>query len=258
MERSQTNHSFANRVAMVTGGASGIGRAVSLAFAAAGASVLLSDIDEAGGEETVRMIQDASGAASFACVDVTQTDQVDALVQAAVDAYGRLDIAVNNAGLGGPRVRTGEYPQEDWHRLIDVNLHGTWYCMRAELAQMLKQGGGAIVNVSSVAGVVGFPSHAAYAASKHAVVGLTKTAALEYVRKGIRINAVCPGFTETPMVQQEREQYPEYAARLVQGVPARRLGTPEEVAAAILYLCSDQAGFIVGHTLVLDGGITAM
>jgi NAD(P)-dependent dehydrogenase (short-subunit alcohol dehydrogenase family) len=179
------------------------------------------------------------------------------MIEAAVATCGRIDFAANSAGVSGVRSRTADYPQGEWHQVIDVNLHGVWYCMRSEIDQMLKQGQGVIVNLASVAGLVGFPSHAAYAASKHAVVGLTKTAALEYVRKGIRINAVCPGFIDTPMIEKERQRDPEYAQRLVRGVPARRLGTPQEVAAAVIYLCSDRAGFVAGHTLVLDGGIVA-
>jgi NAD(P)-dependent dehydrogenase (short-subunit alcohol dehydrogenase family) len=248
---------FTDRVALVTGAASGIGRAVAQAFAQAGARLVISDLDQAAGEEAARSLQGSSGEALFFPADVTQPDQVEALLEAALSRYQKLDFAVNNAGVSGPRQRTADYPTDEWQRVIDINLNGVWYCMRAEISQMLKQGGGCIVNVASVAGLVGFPSHAAYAASKHAVVGLTKTAALEYVRKGIRINAVCPGFTDTPMVQAERDQDPEYSRRLILGVPARRLGQVEEIAAAILYLCSDQAGFVVGHTLVLDGGIVA-
>ena len=188
---------------------------------------------------------------------MTQPEEVAALVEATVSTFGRLDFALNNAGVGGVRALTADYPIEVWQRLIEVNLNGVWYCMKYELPQMLKQGQGAIVNLASVAGLVAFPGHAAYAATKHAVVGLTKTAALEYVRKGIRINAVCPGFTDTPMVQQMIETSPEFTERLIAAVPARRLGQPEEIAAAVLYLCSDEAGFITGHTLTLDGGIVA-
>ncbi len=250
-------HTFTDKVALVTGGASGIGRATAIAFAQAGASVLVSDINETGGQETVRTIREISGEATFAQADVAQIDQVEALVDAVVKSYGRLDFAVNNAGIQGAQDRTANYPEKDWHRVIEVNLNGVWYCMKYELAQMMKQRYGVIVNVASVAGLVGFPFHSAYVASKHAVVGLTKTAALEYIRKGIRINAVCPGFTDTPMVQRVAEKDPAYAQSLVDRVPARRLGAPEEIAAAILYLCSDQAGFVSGHTLVLDGGVTA-
>jgi len=248
---------FTNKVALVTGGASGIGRATALAIAREGAKVLVSDIAEAGGQETVQMIREASGEATFVQADVTQWNNVAALIDATVDIYQRLDFALNSAGVQGVRARTADYPADEWGHVIDVNLNSVWYCMKFELDQMMKQGHGVIINLASVAGVVGFPSHSAYSASKHAVVGLTKSAALEYIRKGIRINAVCPGFTDTPMVQHAREEDPEYTQRLIDRVPARRLGTPEEVAAAILYLCSDQAGFVTGHTLVMDGGVTA-
>jgi len=248
---------YTDRVVLVTGGASGIGRAAALAFAREGAKVLVSDIDETGGHETVRMIRESSGEATFVRADVTQWDEVAALIGATIEAYQGLDFALNSAGVQGVRARTADYPADEWGHVIDVNLNSVWYCMKFELDQMMKQGHGVIINLASVAGVVGFPSHSAYSASKHAVVGLTKSAALEYIRKGIRINAVCPGFTDTPMVQHGREEHPEYTQRLIDRVPARRLGTPEEVASAILYLCSDQAGFVTGHTLVMDGGVTA-
>ena len=248
---------FSDKTVLVTGGGSGIGRAAAQAFAREGANVLVSDIRDSQGQETVQMIRDASGEASFVHADVTKRDQVASLVEKTIDTYQQLDIAVNNAGYQGVRARTAEYPEDEWRRVIDANLYGVWYCMTFELNQMVKQGHGTIVNLASVAGLVGFPSHSAYTASKHAVVGLTKTAALEYIRKGIRINAVCPGFTDTPMVQGLMEADPVYGQRLVNHIPARRLGTPEEVAAAILYLCSDQSGFVTGHCLVLDGGVTA-
>jgi len=249
--------SLANKVALVTGGASGIGRATALAFAHEGAKVLVSDISEKEGLETVQLIRNASGEATFVQADVTNRDEVAALFEVSKDTYRQLDFAINNAGYQGVRARTAAYPEDEWQRVMEINLYGLWYCMKFELAQMMAQGHGVIVNMASVAGLVGFPSHSAYAASKHAVVGLTKTAALEYIRKGIRINAVCPGFTDTPMVQQLVKEDPAYAQRLVEGIPARRWGTAQEVAAAILYLCSDQAGFVTGHTLVLDGGVTA-
>lgn len=248
---------FTNKVSLVTGGASGIGRATALAFAREGAKVLVSDIAENGGQETVRMIREASGDATFVQADVTQWGEVAALIGATINTYQQLDFALNSAGVQGVRARTADYPEDEWGHVIDVNLNSVWYSMKFELDQMMKQGHGVIINLASVAGVVGFPSHSAYSASKHAVVGLTKSAALEYIRKGIRINAVCPGFTDTPMMQRAMEEEPEYTKRLIERVPARRMGTPEEVAAAILYLCSDQAGFLTGHTLVLDGGITA-
>ncbi len=249
--------SFINRVALVTGGASGIGRASALAFARRGAKVVVSDFNEDGGQETVQMIHDEAGEACFVRADVTHQAEVSALINAVVSAYGRLDFALNNAGIGGPRTNTADYPDDLWHRVIDVNLNGVWYCMKHEIPLMLSQGYGVIVNLASIAGLVGSPRLSAYAASKHAVVGLTKTAALEYVRKGIRINAVCPGYTDTPMASSMFEENPKFAERLLAASPSRRLGTPEEIASAVMYLCSDEADFITGHTLVLDGGITA-
>lgn len=249
--------SFTNKVALVTGGASGIGRATALAFAREGAKVLIADIVKAEGQETMRMIQERSGKAQFVQTDVTIWDEVAALLDVTIDTYQQLDYAINNAGIQGVRARTADYPEAEWQHVIDVNLNSVWYCMKFELDQMMKQGYGVIINLASVAGLVGFPSHAAYAASKHAVVGLTKTAALEYVRKGIRVNAVCPGFTDTSMLHRVMQDEPVYAQRLIERVPARRMGTADEVAAAILFLCSDQAGFVTGHTLVLDGGVTA-
>jgi len=248
---------FTNKAVLVTGGASGIGRATALAFAQKGAKVVVSDFVEPGGQETVRMIRDLQGEAIFVRADVSNVNEVANLIRQTMDAYQVLDIAINNAGYQGVRARTADYPESEWLRVLDVNVTGVWNCMKVELDQMMQQGSGVIVNLASVAGLVGFPHHSAYAASKHAVVGLTKTAALEYIRKGIRINAVCPGFTDTPMVQRVMEEDPEYGQRLVQHIPARRLGTPEEVVSAILYLCDDQAGFVTGHCLVLDGGVTA-
>lgn len=248
---------YTNKTALVTGGASGIGRATALAFAREGAKVVVADIAEAGGQETVQMIRETPGEAIFVRSDVTKWEEVANLINTAVEAYQKVDFAVNNAGIQGARARTAEYPQDVWQQVMDVNLNSVWYCMKFELDQMMEQGHGVIVNLASVAGLVGFPSHSAYVASKHAVVGLTRTAALEYIRRGIRINAVCPCFTDTPMVQREAKEEPEYVQRLIERVPARRMGTPEEVAAAVVYLCSEEAGFVTGHTLVLDGGITA-
>jgi len=248
---------FMNKTVLVTGGGSGIGRATALAFAQKGAKVVVSDFVEPGGQETVQMIRSLQGEAMFVRADVSDINEVANLLKQTVDTYQSLDIAVNNAGYQGVRAPTAGYPEAEWQRVIDVNVTGVWYCMKVELDQMMQQGNGVIVNLASVAGLVGFPHHSAYAASKHAVVGLTKTAALEYIRKGIRINAVCPGFTDTPMVQRVMEEDPVYGQRLVDRIPVRRLGTPEEVAAAILYLCDDQAGFVTGHCLVLDGGATA-
>ena len=245
------------RVALITGAASGIGRAAALAFAATGVRVVVADIDAAGGGETVELVQAAGGTGRFFPVDVTDAEAVQALIEDAVGAFGRVDYAINNAGIEGAWARTAEYPPEMWQRVLDINLTGVWHCMRAEIPQMLAQGGGVIVNVASVAGLIALPRGSAYAAAKHAVIGLTKSAAVEYARQHIRINAVCPGFTSTPMVERLTATVPALAGRLEAGAPLGRLSTPEEIAAAMLFLCSDGAASMAGHALVLDGGTTA-
>lgn len=248
---------FEGKVALITGAGSGIGRAAALAMAAVGASVVISDINVAGGEETVALVSAAGGEAHFVRADVADTAEVEALVQEGVSRYGRLDFGINNAGVGGGWTRTGDYPLAEWDRVLSINLSGVFYCMRAELPVMLQQGSGVIVNVASIAGLKGLPMSSAYTASKHGVVGLTKAAALEYARKHIRINAVCPVFTRTPMVEQMFQLDPTYEEKLKRNIPMRRYGKPEEVAHAIRWLCSDEAAFMTGHALPLDGGIMA-
>lgn len=247
---------FSGRVAFITGGASGLGRAAAQQLAAQGALVVVADVQLDAAGSLARELA-AGGAQSIAVgCDVRDDRAVEIAVSTTVAHFGRLDIAINAAGIGGPEVRTAEYAPDDWHRVIDVNLNGVWRCMRHEIPAMLAAGGGAIVNVASVAGLIGFPRHPAYAASKHGVVGLTKTAALEYGRNGLRINALCPGFTLTPMVQQMIDAgLPEDA--LVARVPLGRLGTANEVAAAALFLCSAAGAFMSGHALAIDGGIVA-
>jgi NAD(P)-dependent dehydrogenase (short-subunit alcohol dehydrogenase family) len=245
------------KVALITGAGGGLGRAMALALARAGARIMAADVAEDQARATARSVEDAGGSARFAQADVTDAEAVERMVQATVDWGGRLDYAINNAGIGGASARTADYPEAEWHRVIAINLTGVWLCMRSEIPRMLAQGGGVIVNVASVAGIVALASNSAYTASKHGVVGLTKAAALEYVRSGIRINALCPGFTRTPMVEQLIESRPQLAERLPRSMPIGRLGTPEEIADAVVYLCSDGAAFMVGHALVLDGGIAA-
>ena len=250
-------HDFSGQVALVTGGGSGIGRATALALAAGGARIVVADVDAAGAAETVRLVEAAGSAGVAVRVDVTRVADCAAAVEAAAAAFGGLDHAVNAAGVGGVEARTAEYPEDDWHRTLAVNLTGVWNAMRAELPAIVARGGGAVVNVASVAGLVGFPAHAAYAASKHGVIGLTRTAALEYARRGVRVNALCPGFTRTPMVDRMTGATAAGEAALAARIPLQRLGTVEEIGAAAAYLCAPEAAFMIGHALVLDGGIVA-
>jgi NAD(P)-dependent dehydrogenase (short-subunit alcohol dehydrogenase family) len=241
------------RVALVTGAGSGIGRAAAIGFAQRGARVVVTDVDEQGGQETVRLVKETGSDAFFQKVDVRKSAEIEAAVKAAVDHYGRLDYAVNNAGIGGAAAPVGEYPEDQWRLVIDINLTGVFLGMKAEIQQMLKQGGGAIVNMASILGLVAFEGSPAYVASKHGVVGLTKAAALEYSASGIRVNAVCPGFIATSMTEQLREDE-AVNQMLVKKHPIGRLGNAEEVAAVVLWLCSDAASFVSGGTYQVDGG----
>lgn len=249
--------SMEGKVALVTGAGSGIGRATALTFAREGGKVVVSDVNAQGGEETASMIREAGGEAIFVRADVSQAGEVEELINKAVGTYGRLDCAHNNAGVEGPSVPTHEYPEEEWDRVININLKGVWLCMKYEVRHMLKQGGGAIVNTSSAVGLVGVKGAAAYVAAKHGVVGLTKTAALEYARSGLRVNAVCPGNTRTPLLERILAQYPKREAHLMEMAPVKRLGTPEEIAEAVVWLCSDAASFVTGHAMPVDGGWVA-
>ena len=248
---------FSGKVALVTGGASGLGRVSAIALAKEGAQIAVSDIAVSEGEATVQMITQAGGRAVFVKADVTKSNEVEAMVQETVKVFGRLDFALNNAGIDGVRARTADYPEEIWRQVIDLDLTGVFLCMKSELPIMVKQGSGVIVNMSSVAGVTGFPGHAAYTASKHGVIGLTKTAAIDYAKAGVRVNAICPAYTHTPMLTRMLKQHPDLEAKLISRVPLRRLGSAEEIAQAVIYLCSDAAAFITGHSLVMDGGILA-
>jgi NAD(P)-dependent dehydrogenase (short-subunit alcohol dehydrogenase family) len=248
---------LAGKVALVTGAGSGIGRASAVAFAHAGASVVVADLDATSGRETTAMIRAGGAEATFCPADVKQSADVARLVAATVDQYGRLDCAHNNAGISGVGGgATHEIADELWARVLAVNLTGVWLCMKHEIAHMLAQGGGAIVNTASVMGLVG-GGGAAYVASKHGVVGLTKQAALEYAEAGIRVNAVCPGFVRTAMIEDAFASRPEVEARFRAAHPMARFGEPEEIAVAVVWLCTDAAAFVTGAAMPVDGGYLA-
>ncbi len=248
---------FSEKTALITGAGSGLGRATALLFAKNGANVVVSDINIDGGEETIHLIKDSGGSAVFIKCDVANDLEVNSLIENTISDFGRLDFAVNNAGIGGKILPSHKYPTDNFKTVMDINTNGVFYCMRAELEVMVKQGFGSIVNVASVAGLLGFPQNIAYSASKHAVIGLTKTAGLEYARKGIRVNAVCPVFTLTPMVEQIFAFDPTFEQKLEASIPMKRYGKPEEVADVIVYLCSDAASFITAHAMPIDGGTVA-
>jgi NAD(P)-dependent dehydrogenase (short-subunit alcohol dehydrogenase family) len=245
------------KVALVTGAGSGIGRASALAFAREGAKVVVADVVVEGGEETIGMIKKTGGEAIFVKTDVAKAAEVEALISTAVAAYGRLDCAHNNAGIAGKSLTIADDTEENWDRIMAINLKGVWLCLRYEIPQMLKQGGGAIVNTASDAGLIGLRRGGAYVASKHGVVGLTKTAALEYAKAGIRVNAVCPGPIDTPMLQRGASLRPQIIEKMVAAQPGGRLGKPEEIAEAAVWLCSEAASFVTGHAMPVDGGYMA-
>lgn len=249
---------FKDKAAVITGAGSGIGRACALAFAAEGAQVVVADIAVADGEETVRLIRTAGGEAMFIPCNVTKSADVQELMAATVRSYGRLDYACNNAGIGGPPMTSSEYREEDWRAVIDVNLTGAWLCMKYELEIMQKQGNGIIINMASILGKVGFATAPAYVAAKHGLIGLTQTAALEYATQNIRVNAVCPGFIYTPLLEKAGMQTGSEMHTLISNLhPMKRMGTAEEVAGAVIWLCADAASFVTGHALMVDGGYTA-
>ena len=250
--------SFSGKTALVTGASSGIGRATALAFGEEGAKTIVSDIDEAGGAETVEMINDFGGESTFLKADVTKPAEVESMIGQTINIYGRLDYAFNNAGmekeLTDPSTR---YEESTFQSVIDTNLKSVWLCMKYEIDQMLLQGTGAIVNSSSIAGLNGIPEQPIYVASKHAVAGLTKANAIAYANRGIRINAVCPGLIATPLMDRIWTSNPDWKAEANDFQPLGRPGQPEEIAEAVIWLCSDKASFVVGHMLTIDGGFTA-
>lgn len=248
---------FEGKVALVTGAASGIGRSSAEIFARRGAAVLVCDVNDEGGEETVSLIKDAGGEAAYRHLDVSDAGQVEAAVKAAVDTFGGLHCAHNNAGVVGLPLRIDRYPLESWDQVIAVNLSGVFYCMKYELAHMVANGGGAICNTSSISGLGASPLMSAYVASKHGVTGLTRMGGFDYAKKGVRVNAICPGVTATPMITEWINDDPLIQKVMDESNPIGRMATPEEQAEAAVWLCSDSASFVTGVALPVDGALTA-
>ena len=246
--------SMEGRVAFVTGSGSGIGRGIALVFAREGAKVVVTDIDIEAGQQTVDIIKKQGGIAIFVKADVTQSSQVEKLINRVVEVYGRLDCACNNAGIPGLRVPLIEFPEDQWNLVIDTDLKGVWLCMKYQIPQMLEQGKGAIVNISSAAGLKPNKGSTAYCSAKHGIIGLTKMAALEHAEAGIRVNTICPGPIRTPFVEDLIKKDPKREAWYISTTPMRRMGTPAEIGEAVVWLCSDAASYITGITLPVDGG----
>ncbi len=252
-----TERRFAGKVAFVTGAGSGIGRATAIAFAAEGAEVVLADIDTVGNEETARLVAEHGGRVLSVKCDVTASSDIQSVIEQTVREFGRLDVAFNNAGIEQPPAPLVDISEDGWSRLLDIDLRSAFLCMKYEIPAMLENGGGSIVNTSSGAGVVGIRGQAAYVAAKHGLIGLTKSAALDYAAQGVRVNAICPGIIETPMMDRFSGGTPEGRDRVIGQEPVGRMGRPEEIASAVLWLSSDLGAFATGHAMVIDGGQTA-
>jgi NAD(P)-dependent dehydrogenase (short-subunit alcohol dehydrogenase family) len=250
------NGNFTGKVAFITGAGSGIGRATALAFARGGANVAVADVSEQNLQETTRLIEELGERALAVTCDVTRTEDVKCALDRTIETFGRFDVAFNNAGAEQAITATAELTEAEWDRIVNVNLRGVFQCIKYEIPLLLKHGVGAIVNTSSGAGVKGFKGQAAYAAAKHGVIGLTKSAALDYAPSKIRINAVCPGIIATPMMDRFTGGTPEGEQRVIAQEPVGRMGMPEEIAAAVVWLCSEAAAFVIGHAMVVDGGQT--
>lgn len=248
------DHALQDTVVLISGAGSGIGRATAIACAVAGAKVVVTDRDDDGGPETLRMVKDAGGEGLFARMEVTKPEQIQDTIQQTLDTLGGLDCAFNNAGWEGPTTLLHEYTDEDWDRIMDINLKGVWHCMQEELKVMGE--GASMVNCSSVAGLIGFQGSSGYVASKHGVIGLTRTAALEGAPKGIRVNAVCPGAIKTPMIDRAIQKNPALGEGLVSMHPLGRIGEPEEIADTVVWLFSDRSSFVTGQSIAVDGGWT--
>lgn len=249
-------YDFSNKVAFITGASTGIGHRTALDFARFNATVVLADVNESAGAATVEKIVHRGGKARFFKCNVANESEVQSAISQTIKEFGQIDFAFNNAGTEGAQATTADCKIENWEKVIQINLSGVWYCMKYQLQQMLKQGHGSIVNCSSVAGLIGFPGIPAYTASKHGVIGLTKTAALEYAKLNIRVNAVCPGVIHTDMIDRFTHGEAQALQQMVSGEPIGRMGRPDEVSEAVLWLCSDASSFVTGHSLVVDGGWT--
>ena len=249
-------YNLKNKVAYISGASSGIGKATAMAFATAGAKTILCDINKDEGQKLARLLSEKAESIFVTC-DVSKSEDVRFAISEGLSKFGQIDYAFNNAGIEGEQGETPECSEDNWNQVLDINLKGVWLGMKYQIPQMLKQGFGSIVNCSSIAGLVGFTGIPAYTASKHGVIGLTKTAALEYAKKNIRVNAVCPGVIQTPMIDRFTHGENQIQKQLIAGEPVGRVGRPEEIAYAVLWLCSDQSAFVTGNSLVVDGGWVA-